>query len=513
MESLTPLLLIIIDGWGIRENKKDNAILSAQTPNFNHYWNAYPHTALEASGPAVGLPEGIMGNSEVGHMNLGAGRIVYTGLSQIYRSIDDGSFFANPALLTAMVAAKTNLGALHLMGLVSDGAVHSHEDHLFALLEMAKRQGVDKVFVHCFMDGRDTAPRDGIHAIRRLEAKLAEKGGRIASVSGRFYAMDRDRRWDRVHKAYDAITGIGAEGAHTAEEIILHSYAQDLGDEFIVPKIIFNEDGKPVGPVQDGDSIVFFNFRADRARELTQAFTDSVFKEFERTCVPKTSTFVCMAPYSETYPLPIAFPQNYPQRTFGEVISEKGLKQLRIAETEKYAHVTFFFSGGREAVFPGEERVLIPSPREVATYDLKPEMSAFKVADEIVARLTQKQFDVAVLNFANPDMVGHTANMDAVIRAVEVIDACLGKVIGSFLGRGGRVVVTADHGNAEQIADDGGTPHTAHTLNPVPFLLISEADRKVTLKPKGRLCDVAPTLLALLKIEQPPEMTGESLIQ
>lgn len=512
---MTPLALIILDGWGLRSDKTDNGIEQANKPNFDRYWDSYPHTAIDASGPAVGLPAGIMGNSEVGHMNLGAGRIVFTGLSQVYQAIEDGSFFTNPALLKAVTLAKQNNTALHLMGLLSDGAVHSHQDHLYALLELAKKEGLQKVFVHCFMDGRDTPPSDGVHYIEALEKKMAEIGiGKIASVSGRFYAMDRDKRWDRVQQACDVLVGKTSGGIATATELIKKSYTAEITDEFVKPTSILSATGNPLGPLQDGDAVIFFNFRADRAREISRALTQSDFKDFDKTGYPQLGAYVCMAPYDESLHLPVAFEPKLPKRVLGEILSENGLRQLRIAETEKYAHVTYFFSGGREEVFKGEERVLVPSPREVATYDLKPEMSAPKVADELCARIEKGSVDVVIANFANTDMVGHTANPRAIVKAVETVDACLGKVVELVLSKNGVAVITADHGNAEQMKDAQGNPHTAHTTNLVPFIVVSEKFKTATLQVSGgRLCDVAPTLLEILQIQKPSEMTGSSLLK
>lgn len=510
---LKPLALIILDGWGFRSDKKDNGIAQADTPNFDRYFSRHPHTIINASGHAVGLPEGIMGNSEVGHMNLGAGRVIYSGLSQIYRSIEDGSFYKNPALLKATEAAMKNSSALHLIGLVSDGAVHSHQDHLYALLDLAKKEGVKEVFVHCFMDGRDTPPNNGIKYIRQLEEELKKKQiGKIASVSGRYYAMDRDKRWERIEKACNVMTGADTTGQPGAETIINSSYQKGTADEFIVPQSVTGSTG-PVGPIKNKDSVIFFNFRADRAKEITKALTDPNFSEFKRKKFPKLSAFVCMAPYDKTFTLPVAYEPTYPEMIFPQILSDNGLKQLRIAETEKYAHVTYFFNGGQDKVFPGEKRVLIPSPREVATYDLKPEMSAKQVTDEVCKKINSQEFDVIVLNFANPDMVGHTAKPRAIIKAIETVDECLGKVVELILKKGGQAVVTADHGNAEQMVDENGEPHTAHTLNPVPFIVVSKPPKKITLKKDGgRLCDVAPTLLDFLGISKPVEMSGKSLI-
>ncbi|MBX7148563.1 2,3-bisphosphoglycerate-independent phosphoglycerate mutase [bacterium] len=510
--NMKPLLLMILDGWGIRKDKTHNGIELAQKPFFDSLIKNYPNTAIDASGPAVGLPQGIMGNSEVGHMNLGAGSIVYTGLSQIYQAIENGSFFKNQFLLQAIHAVKGTGKNLHLMGLLSDGAVHSHQDHLYALIQMAKSEGVNNVFIHCFMDGRDTAPEDGIKYIDALEDKLKEIGvGKIASVCGRFYAMDRDKRWDRVEQAFDMLTGSLTEGEISAREIVQKSYDQNLGDEFIKPKVVLH-NGKPVGSVQDGDAIIFYNFRADRAREISHALVTKNFDGFKRKKEPQLSAFVCMAPYDQALSAPVAFSPNLPTRIFPEIISEKGLRQLRIAETEKYAHVTFFFGGGREGVFKNEERVLIPSPREVATYDLKPEMSAGAIADAVIPLINEDKTDVVILNFANADMVGHTAKEDAIIRAITYLDTCIKKVVEAVLKKDGTVLVTADHGNSEETVDKNGKPHTAHTTNLVPFIVVSN-QLSVKLKSAGgRLCDVAPTMLKILGIDKPKEMTGDSLI-
>lgn len=509
---MKPLVLIILDGWGVRDDPKYNGIAAAKKPVFDQLWKNHPHTTLEASGPAVGLPEGVIGNSEVGHMNIGAGRVVYTGLSQIYKAIADHSFFSNAALLKATRAVQKPKSRLHLMGLLSDGAVHSHQDHLHALLDFAKKEGVKEVFVHCFMDGRDTPPRDGIKYVARLEAEMKKRGvGKIASVSGRYYAMDRDKRWERIEKAHDILTGAAESGERSASVILEKSYRGGVGDEFVVPAAVVDSTGRPYGPIRDGDAVIFFNFRADRAREMTEALTNSSFAGFPRKKTPKLSAFVCMSPYDERFSLPVAFAPTFPEKTFAEVISQKGLTQLRIAETEKYAHVTFFFNGGVERVFPGEERILVPSPREVPTYDLKPEMSARGITEKMLETIASKKFGFVLLNFANADMVGHSAKAAPISLAIEVIDECLGKIVPAVLAEGGEVVITADHGNAEQLVDDKGEPLTAHSLNPVPFLLVSSDRKRVKLK-HGRLCDVAPTLLELLEISQPKEMTGESLI-
>lgn len=511
---MKPLVLIILDGWGVRVDEKDNGIALSRKPNFDNYWKNYPHAVIDGSGRAVGLPEGVMGNSEVGHMNMGAGRIVYSGLSQIYHSIEDGSFYSNPAFMKALAFVGKKQSALHLMGLVSDGAVHSHQDHLYALLDLAKREGISDIFIHCFMDGRDTPPQSGRSYIEKLKEQMVQKKiGTIATVCGRYFAMDRDKRWDRIEKAYNALTGFDTPGCDSAEEIIGESYRNRVGDEFIVPRVVTNGNEKAVGSIKDGDAVIFFNFRPDRARQITEALTQPDFTGFKRQKIPFLSSFVCMTPYDPRFSLPTAYTPSTPKRIFAEVISEKGLTQLRIAETEKYAHVTYFFNGGREVVFKGEERVLVPSARDVATYDLKPAMSAVEISEEAVKRLYQDKYDVIIMNFANADMVGHTAKPAAVRKAIEVIDGCLGKIVSLVLKKDGVVVITADHGNAEQMVDESGNPHTAHTTNLVPFILVSGAHQYCVLKKEGgRLCDVAPTLLNLLHLEKPPEMTGESLL-
>lgn len=508
------IALIILDGWGLRDDTNHNGIALARKPNFDFYWKNYPHTTLHASGPSVGLPCGIMGNSEVGHMNMGAGRIVYSGLSQIYQAIENGSFFKNEAFLKAMRNAKEKNVGFHLMGLVSDGAVHSHQDHLYALLELAKREGLTKIYIHCFLDGRDTAPNDGEKYIRQLEEKIKQIGvGKIASVMGRFYAMDRDKRWERIEKAYEVLVGLNKKGKISALEIVRESYQKGIYDEFIVPCAVVDGDGLPVGAISDQDVVIFFNFRADRTREITRVLTDPHFQEIPRKFFPRLSVFVCMTLYDANFSLPVAFASSNPTQTLGEIVSQNGLKQLRIAETEKYAHVTFFFNGGCETVFEGEDRVLIPSPREVPTYDLKPEMSAHKVKDELIKLVSKNKYQFIVLNFANSDMVGHTAKPDAIIKAVQVVDECLGEVVPSILNQGGIVLIAADHGNAEQMVSNRGEPHTSHTLNPVPFILIDSQKSGITLTSSGRLCDIAPTILDLWGISKPQVMQGISLIQ
>lgn len=513
MEAAKPLFLMILDGWGCREAREGNAIASANIPNFNGLSADYPYTVLEASGEAVGLPKGQMGNSEVGHLNLGAGRVVYQELTRIAKGIQDGSIYENTVLLETMNRAKEKQKGLHLLGLLSNGGVHSHIDHLFALLEMTKKQGLDKVFIHIILDGRDVLPQSAKEFISRLEEKIKELGiGKIATVSGRYYVMDRDKRWERLEKGYRAIAygeGKHAAGALSAVEI---SYDTRVTDEFVVPTVIDDPEGNPIGRVQDGDSIIFFNFRSDRAREITRAFVDEEFLGFERPQHPRVH-FVCMTEYDETIAAPVAFPQQNLDNTLGEVLADQGLKQLRIAETEKYAHVTFFFNGGLEEPFPNEERILIPSPK-VATYNLKPEMSAREITQDVLKQLKESAFDVIILNFANPDMVGHTGVFDATVQAVEVVDECLGRIWQELQKEKATLIVTADHGNAEEKIDPKTSlPLTAHSTNCVPFILADDRYKGRSLRSGGALCDVAPTILELLQIPLPKEMTGRSLIE
>ncbi len=507
-----PLLLMILDGWGINPNPAHNAVALAKTPNLTKFLSDYPHARISCSGMAVGLPEGQMGNSEVGHLNLGAGRVVYQELTRITKSILDGDFFTNPVLLDCIARVKAAGGRLHLSGLLSDGGVHSHNTHLYALLELAKREGLTEVFVHCLLDGRDTPPQSGADYLAQLEAEIARIGvGKIATVMGRYYAMDRDTRWDRVEKAYNAMVhGLG-ELCVSSKDAIEQSYASKIHDEFVVPAVIC-EDGSPVGQVRDGDGFIFFNFRSDRAREITRALALDGFDGFERGYWPKLAGYVCLTEYDATFGLPIAFASSELSNILGGVLSEAGMKQLRIAETEKYAHVTFFFNGGVEIPFPGEDRALIQSPKEVATYDQKPEMSAVKVTDKLMNLLDQDMYDVIILNFANCDMVGHTGIEAATIKAVEAVDACAGRIVARVRELGGAVLITADHGNAEQLMDENGEPFTAHTTNPVWLVLADDSRKGVTLREGGRLADVAPTMLKMLGIRQPEEMTGESLL-
>ncbi len=507
-----PLMLMILDGWGINPNPAHNAVALAITPNLTKYLKEYPHTSIRTSGMAVGLPEGQMGNSEVGHLNLGAGRIVYQELTRVTKAIMDGDFFTNTVLLDCIAKVKASGGRLHLSGLLSDGGVHSHNTHLYALLELAKREGVTDVFVHCLLDGRDTPPQSGIEYLAELETEITRIGvGKIATVMGRYYAMDRDTRWERVEKAYNAMVhGLG-ELCVSSREAIEQSYASKIHDEFVVPAVIC-EQGAPVGQVLDGDGFIFFNFRSDRAREITRALALDEFDGFVRGTRPKLADYVCLTEYDATFGLPIAFGSTELTNILGGVLADAGLKQLRIAETEKYAHVTFFFNGGVETPFTGEDRALIPSPKEVATYDQKPEMSAYQVTDKLLKLLELDQYDVIILNFANCDMVGHTGIEAAAIKAVETVDACAGRIVAKVLDLGGAVLITADHGNAEQMQDENGEPFTAHTTNPVWFVVVDNSRKGVKLREGGRLADVAPTMLKMLGLALPQEMTGESLL-
>ena len=499
-----PLVLMILDGFGIAPNE-GNAIAAAKHPNMDKIFAENPHTQIGASGMDVGLPDGQMGNSEVGHTNIGAGRIVYQELTRITKSAQDGDMDKNEALLKAMNNAKNNGKALHFMGLLSDGGVHSHNTHLYALLEMAKRVGVEKVFVHCFMDGRDVPPSSGKDYVKELMDKLEEIGvGKIATVMGRYYAMDRDNRWERVEKAYAAMVYGEGEQAECPLCAMQNSYDKEVTDEFVVPTVV-----KGAEPISEGDSVIFYNFRPDRAREITRTLVDPDFTGFERKKGFFPLTYVCMTQYDATMPnVEVAYKPESLVNTFGEYISNKGLTQLRIAETEKYAHVTFFFNGGVEKQYPGEDRILVKSPA-VATYDLQPEMSAYEVTDKMVEAVKSGKYDALILNYANCDMVGHTGVFEAAVKAVEAVDTCVGRVVEAVKEMGGCVLLTADHGNADKMVDEDGTPFTAHTTNPVPFCVINHPCQ---LREGGRLADIAPTMLKILGLEQPAEMTGESII-
>jgi 2,3-bisphosphoglycerate-independent phosphoglycerate mutase len=501
---------MILDGWGHRDAPEDNALAQARLPHWRRLWADCPHTLIHTEGRHVGLPDGQMGNSEVGHMNLGAGRIVHQDLTRIDAAIEDGSFFANPELRGACEAVNQGGGTLHVMGLLSPGGVHSHERHVFAMLELARRMDVARVCVHAFLDGRDTAPKSAAPSLERLQARCDEAGNaRIATISGRYYAMDRDQRWDRVHRAWDAIVNAQADyRALDAQAALAAAYARGETDEFVAPTVIAPPTGEP-RPMADGDAIVFMNFRADRARQLTAAFVAPDFAGFQARR-PQLSRFVCLSEYDARLPAPVAFPPDDLRQGLGELLAEHGLTQLRIAETEKYAHVTFFFSGGREETWPGETRILVPSPR-VATYDQQPEMSCPEVTARLVAAIDEARFDVIICNIANPDMVGHTGNLQAAIRAAEAVDVAIGQVGEAVRAAGGALLITADHGNLEMMRDPlTGQPHTAHTVGPVPFVYCG-ARAGAKLRAGGALRDVAPTILDLLGLPQPVEMTGSSL--
>ena len=504
-----PVALIIMDGYGLNDTVKGNAVKAAQTPNMDRYMKEYPNTIIYASGMNVGLPDGQMGNSEVGHTNIGAGRVVYQELTRITKSIEDGDFFENEAFAGAVKNCKDKNSAIHFIGLLSDGGVHSHIGHLFGLIDLAKRNGLKKVYVHCLMDGRDVSPTSGADFINRLQNKLDETGvGEIATVMGRYYAMDRDNRWERVEKAYSAM--VYGEGVlvDDAEAAVRKSYTEDVTDEFIVPAVV-TKDGKPKGKISADDSVIFFNFRPDRAREITRTLVDGDFNGFERRNGFFPLNYVCFTQYDATMPnVDIAFKPQKLTNTFGEYMAKNGKTQLRIAETEKYAHVTFFFNGGVEETFENEDRALINSPK-VATYDLQPEMSAYLVTDEVLKRIESDKYDTIILNYANCDMVGHTGVFDAAVKAVETVDECLGKVIDAILAKGGVALVTADHGNADCMEDENGNVFTAHTTNPVPLVIIGAGDIKLN---KGKLADLAPTMLELMNMDKPAEMTGISLI-
>ena len=498
-----PVMLCILDGWGMKTGLPGDALSLAKLPNFDRLWQECATTTLKASGLDVGLPAGLMGNSEVGHLNIGAGRVVYQDLTAIDKAIADGDLASNKALLDAMAAAKNGSGRLHLMGLLSDGGVHSHFLHLLALLALAREQGVPECYVHCFMDGRDVPPSSGRDYLARLTGHMTETGyGKIGVISGRFYAMDRDKRWERVERAWRALVLAEGKQCDSALAAMDESYAAGVTDEFVEPVVV-----DAAAALEDGDAVIFYNFRADRAREITRALTDADFDGFAREKCPRLH-YCCMTEYDQTFDLPVAFPKTRPVNTLGEVLAAAGMKQLRIAETEKYAHVTFFFNGGVEEPNLGEERVLVPSPK-VATYDLQPEMSAPEVCDRVLDAIGGGEYDVIILNMANPDMVGHTGIIPAAVRAVETVDECLGRIVAAVAEAGGAMLVTADHGNVECLLDADGLPVTAHTTAPVPLIMVGMPGR---LADGGALCDLAPTMLEMLGLAQPPEMTGRSLL-
>ena len=510
--SKKPTVLMILDGYGLNPNCEHNAVCEGKTPVMDQLMSQCPFVKGQASGMYVGLPDGQMGNSEVGHMNMGAGRVVYQELTCITKSIQDGDFFRIPEFLTAVENCKKHDSALHLFGLVSDGGVHSHLTHIYGLLELAKRNGLKKVYVHCFLDGRDTPPESGKGYVEQLEEKMKELGvGEVASVMGRYYAMDRDKRWDRVELAYRALTKGEGNEAVSASAGIQASYDDGKPDEFVIPFVV-KKDGKPVAVISDHDSVIFFNFRPDRAREISHAFLDDTFEGFSRE-KKLDLVYVCFTDYDETIEHKlVAFKKETITNTFGEYLAAHGKKQLRLAETEKYAHVTFFFNGGVEEPNEGEDRILVPSPKEVATYDLKPEMSAPMVCDKLVEAIGSGKYDVIIVNFANPDMVGHTGVESAAIKAIETVDACVGRAVEAIKAADGVMFICADHGNAEQLVDyETGEPYTAHTTNPVPFILVN-ADASLGLREGGALCDIVPTLIDLMGMEQPKEMTGKSLL-
>ena len=503
--------LIILDGFGLRDETVGNAVAQAKKPNFDRYWNKYPHQTLTASGEAVGLPDGQMGNSEVGHLNIGAGRIVYQSLTRVNVAIREGEFEQNETFLAAMKHVKEKGTNLHLFGLLSDGGVHSHIHHLYALLKLAKKEGVENVYIHGFLDGRDVGPQTAEKYIKELQEQIEEIGvGEIATLSGRYYSMDRDKRWDRVEKAYRAMAYGEGPKYENPLDVVKDSYENGIYDEFVIPSVITKENGEPVATIKDNDAVIFYNFRPDRAIQISNTFTNDDFRDFDRGDKhPKNLHFVCLTHFSETVDGYVAFKPVNLDNTVGEVLSQNGLKQLRIAETEKYPHVTFFMSGGREEKFPGEERILIDSPK-VATYDLKPEMSAYEVKDALVKEIEAENHNAIILNFANPDMVGHSGKVEPTVKAIEAVDECLGEVVDAILAKGGYAIITADHGNADVLITEEGKPHTAHTTNPVPVIVTKEG---VTLREGGILGDLAPTLLDLLGVEKPKEMTGSSLIQ
>jgi 2,3-bisphosphoglycerate-independent phosphoglycerate mutase len=525
-----PLILIILDGWGYRAETKANAIALARKPTYDRLLREYPNTLIHTSGPFVGLPEGQMGNSEVGHLNIGAGRIVHMDITRIDLMIQNGEFFSHPVLLAAMKHARVGERRLHFFGLVSDGGVHSQQAHLYALLKMAKQHGVDRVFVHAFMDGRDTLPTNGAGYLEQLQQKMREyNSGKIATVNGRYYAMDRDRRWERIAKAYNAMVFADAEGGKSADPVqgMKDSYNRGVTDEFVIPFVCTDKSGQPLATIRDDDACICFNFRADRVRQITRALTRNsglnanggsdlpgaadLDATIPRDRVPKNLHYVCMTQYDKNFSLPVVIPPESMANILANVMGNLNMRNLRVAETEKYAHVTYFFNGGVEQPFPGEERLMVQSPK-VATYDLNPEMSAAGIADAVVKATEEGTFDVLIVNFANADMVGHSGKIEPTIKAVETVDACLGRIETAVRARGGAMLITADHGNAEMMIDPvTGGPHTAHTTNPVPFIVIAEDARKFTLKPNGSLRDISPTMLGMMGVDEPKEMTGTDL--
>ncbi len=512
MDRKKPICLILLDGWGISDNKKGNAIALASTPNMDKYYNIYPNTRLDPAGKAVGLPDGQMGNSEVGHLNIGAGRIVYQDLTRISREIRDGSFFKNKVLNAAMENAKEKNTSLHLVGLVSDGGVHSHIEHLKALVDLARKKKVKNLYIHAFLDGRDVPPRSAAPFLDSLDNYLKKSGiGEIASVSGRYYGMDRDNRWPRVKKSYDVMVHRTGERFGTAAEVVENSYKNNTDDEFVIPVPIAIKDDR-VGKIKHGDSVIFFNFRPDRARQLTRSFIIKGFDRFDRGKNPPEVYFTCMTGYDKKFNVPVAFESDDIKNTLGEIVSSNKLRQLRIAETEKYAHVTFFLNGGVEKPYPGEDRILIPSPK-IATYDLKPEMSAYEVTDTVISKIKEQIYDLMIINYANTDMVGHTGFLKAAVKAVETVDRCLGKVIDEINRAGGLAIITADHGNVEEmICEVNKITITAHSTFHVPFII---CDRNIKIKEECKvygLSDIAPTILKLMGIEKPGEMTGKAII-
>ena len=509
--SKSPVALIILDGFALRSERMGNAVAQANKPNFDKYWNAYPHATLVASGEAVGLPEGQMGNSEVGHLNIGAGRIVYQSLTRVNVSIREGEFYKNETFVNAMKHVKEKGKNLHLFGLLSDGGVHSHIEHMYALLRLAKEEGIENVYIHGILDGRDVGQKTAEKYIKATQEKIAEYGvGEFATISGRYYSMDRDKRWDRVEKSYRAM--VYGEGPVYSDplQVVEDNYNNGIFDEFVLPSIITKENGEPVATIKDEDAVIFYNFRPDRAIQISNTFTNEDFRSFDRgEKHPKNLYFVCLTHFSETVNGYVAFKPTNLDNTLGEVLSQNGLTQLRIAETEKYPHVTFFMSGGREAEFPGEKRILINSPK-VATYDLQPEMSAYEVTDALLKEIEADNFDAIILNFANPDMVGHSGMLEPTIKAIETVDECLGKIITLIEQKGGKAIITADHGNSDEVVTLDGTPMTAHTTNPVPVIV---TDKNAELRTDGILGDLAPTMLDLLGLDKPAEMTGTSIIK